>query len=156
MALDIQTVSIIMASIGVLSGVIYSIIDIRHRRKLRQAESLIRLSPWFNVDAKEMQEMITKVCSLEYENYHDYLEKYSDKPEQVMLKILGNYFEGIGILVAKKLVDVDIVHDFWGDIIQSSWGQIKPLIADMRKETAQPNMYKFWEYLYDEMKKREQ
>ena len=64
-----------------------------------------------------------------------------------MLKILGNYFEGIGILVAKKLVEVDLVHDFWGDIIQSSWAQIKPLIVDMRKETDQPNMYKFWEYL---------
>jgi len=108
------------------------------------------------MNAREMQDMITKVCSIEYENYHDYLEKYSDKPEHVMLKILGNYFEGIGILVAKKLVEVDIVHDFWGDIVQSSWEHIKPLIAEMGKETAQPNMFMFWEYLYDEMRKREQ
>jgi hypothetical protein len=55
------------------------------------------------MNAREMQEIITKVCTIEYENYRDYLEKYSDKPENTMLKILGNYFEGIGILVAKKV-----------------------------------------------------
>ena len=73
-----------------------------------------------------------------------------------MLKILGNYFEGIGILVSKKLVDADIVYNFWGDIIQSTWEKIKPLVADMRKDPGDPNTFVFWENLYDEMKKREQ
>jgi hypothetical protein len=108
------------------------------------------------MSAREMQEAITQVCSIEYENYNDYLERYSEKPENTMLKILGNYFEGIGILVSKKLVEADIVYNFWGDIIQSSWEKIKPLIADMRKDSGDLNMFVFWEYLYDEMKKRKQ
>jgi len=74
----------------------------------------------------------------------------------MLLKILGNYFEGIGILVNKKLIDADIVYDFWGDIVQSAWEKIKPLIVEMRKDTDQPNMFTFWEDLYNEMKKREQ
>lgn len=99
MDIDIQTVSIMVASIGVLSGAIYYIMDNRHRSRVRQTESLLRLSPWFSMNAREMQEAITRVCSIEYENYDDYLKKYSDKPEHMLLKILGNYFEGIGILV---------------------------------------------------------
>jgi hypothetical protein len=153
---DIQTVSIAIASAGVLAGVIYYVLEIRHQSRLRQTETVIRLSPFFNMNAREMQEAITQVCSIEYENYDDYLERYSGKPENTMLKILGNYFEGIGILVSKKLVDADIVYNFWGDIIQSSWEKIKPLIADMRKDSGGLNMFVFWEYLYDEMKKREQ
>jgi hypothetical protein len=153
---DIQTVSIAIASAGVLAGVIYYILEIRHQSRLRQTESVIRLSPFFNMNAQEMQEAITQVCSIEYKNYDDYLEKYSGKPENTMLKILGNYFEGIGILVSKKLVDADIVYNFWGDIIQSSWEKIKPLVADMRKDSGDCNMFVFWEYLYDEMKKRKQ
>ena len=153
---DASTVSIVIASAGVLAGVIYYILDIRHQSRLRQTESVIRLSPFFNMNARELQEAITQVCSIEYENYDDYLERYSGKPENTMLKMLGNYFEGMGILVSKKLVEVDIVYNFWGDIIQSSWEKIKPLIADMRKDSGAHNMFVFWEYLYNEMKKREQ
>jgi hypothetical protein len=153
---DIQTVSIAIASASVLAGVVYYILEIRHQSKLRQTESLFRLSPWFNVDAREMQEAIESTCSIEYKNYEDYLEKYAESPQNMAMKILGNYFEGIGILVNRKLVDAGLVHDFWGDIILSSWEQIKPLIADMRTDSGDRNMFTFWEYLYNEMKKREQ
>jgi hypothetical protein len=152
--IDISTVSIVIASAGVLAGVIYYVLEIRHQSRLRQTESVIRLSPWFNMNAREVQEAITQVCSIEYENYDDYLERYSGKPEQMMLKILGNYFEGMGILVYRKLVEADIVYDFWGDIIQSSWVKIEPLVVDMRKDSGDINMFAFWEYLFDEMKKR--
>lgn len=152
--IEISTVSIVIASAGVLAGVVYYILEIRHQSRLRQTESVIRLSPYFNMNAREMQEAITQVCSIEYENYKDYLEKYSGKPEHVMLKILGNYFEGIGILVHRKLVEADIVYNFWGDIVQLSWEDVKPLIVGMREDSGDQNMFRFWEYLYDEMKKR--
>ena len=152
---DITTISIVIASIGVLAAVTYYIFDIRHRSRLRQTESMLRLSPWFNLSAKEVQEAISQVCSLEYKNYDDYLEKYSGKPEQMMFKILGNYFEGIGILVKKKLVDTDIVYDFWGDIIISTWEERKLLIDGMRKDSGDAKTFAFWEYLYGELKKRQ-
>jgi hypothetical protein len=153
---DIAAVSIVIASAGVLAGVIYYVLEIRHQSRLRQTESVIKLSPWFNMNAREVQEAITQVCSIEYEDYADYLARYSGKPEHMTLKILGNYFEGIGILVYRKLVETDIVYDFWGDIIQSSWEKIEPLVAGMRKDSGGLNMFRFWEYLYHEMKKRKQ
>jgi len=152
--IDVQTASVAIASAGVLAGVIYYVLDIRHQSRLRQTESVIRLSPFFNMNAREMQEAITQVCSIEYKNYEDYSERYSGKPEDTMLKMLGNYFEGIGILVSKKLVKADIVYNFWGDIIQSSWEKIEPLVAEMRKDTGDSNTFVFWESLYHEMKKR--
>ena len=153
---DIQTVSIAVASVGVFLAAIYYILAIRHQSRLRQTESVLRLSPWFNMNAREMQEAVTQVCSIEYENSKDYVERYSEKPENMTLKILGNYFEGIGILVYRKLVKAEIVYDFWGGIIISSWEKIQQLVADMRKDSGDSNMFRFWEYLYNEMKKREQ
>ena len=150
---DVSTVSIVIASAGVLAGVIYYVLEIRHQSKLRQTESLFRLSPWFNINAQEMQEAISQTCAIEYNDYKDYLKKYVEKPEHTMLKMLGNYFEGIGILVQRRLVDADVVSDFWGDIILSTWEQIKPMIADWRKDTGDANTFKFWEYLYNQMKK---
>lgn len=42
------------------------------------------------------------------------------------------------------------MYDFWGDIITSSWEKIKPMIADMRKDSGDPNTFTFWERLYEE------
>jgi hypothetical protein len=48
-----------------------------------------------------------------YTDYKDYLTKYAGKPQQTALKLLGNYFEGVGLLVHMKLVETDIVFNFW-------------------------------------------
>ena len=156
MALGITEISAIVAAVGVLVGVVYYILTIRHQVRTRDTDLVIRLSPWFNMNGREMQEAVTQVCSIKYKDYEDYLERYSERPENVTLKILGNYFEGIGILVHRKLVKAEVVYDFWGGVIQSSWERIQPIVADMRKETGDSNMFQFWEYLYNEMKKKEQ
>lgn len=41
----------------------------------------------------------------------------------------------MGILVCRKLVKADVVYDFWGGIITSTWEKIKPIIADMGKDS---------------------
>jgi hypothetical protein len=152
--LDVSTISVVVASASVIAGVIYYMVETRHQRIMRQTESILRLSPWFGMNAKELQEAISLVCSTEYTDYEDYLKKYDGKPEQISLKLLGNYFEGIGLLVYRKLVETDIVFDFWGDLTQSIWEENEELIIAMRKYSNTPRMFEFWEYLSKEMKKR--
>jgi hypothetical protein len=152
--LDIQTISVVIASASVIGSAIYYMIETRHQRRIRQTESIIRLSPWFNMDAKEIQEAITAVCSTEYMNYNDYLTKYAGKPEQTALKLLGNYFEGVGLLVHMKLVEMDIVFNFWGDIAESLWDDNEELINSMRKDIGTPFTFQYWEFLVRELKKR--
>jgi hypothetical protein len=152
--LDVPTISVIIASASVVAGAIYYMLETRHERITRQTESIVRLSPWFSLNAREMQEAIAQVCSIEYSSYKDFLEKYRGTPEQASFKILGNYFEGIGLLVYRKLVEAEIVFDFWGDIARSIWEEHEQLILEMRKDSGEPRMFEFWEYLYREMKKK--
>ncbi len=150
----ISTVSVVVASVSVVAGVVYYLLETRHQRVVRQTESILALSPWFNVSAREIQKAITLVCSAEYDDYDDYMAKYSGKPEQTALKLLGNFFEGIGLLVYRKLVEADIVYDFWGDLAESIWAGNKDLIVAMRKDSDSPRMFELWEYLANEMGKR--
>jgi len=136
--LDIQTISVVIASASVIGSAIYYMIETRHQRRTRQTESIIHLSPWFKMDAKEIQESISNVCSTEYTDYKDYLAKYAGKPEQTSLKLLGNYFEGVGLLVYLKLVEMDIAYNFWGDIAESVWDDNEDIISGMRKDTGTP------------------
>lgn len=150
---DVPTVSVVIASASVIAGAVYYMLETRHQRVVRQTESILRLSPWFSLSAREIQEAIAQVCSIEYTDYEDYLAKYYGKPEHISFKLLGNYFEGIGLLVYRKLVGSEIVFDFWGDIAQSLWEENEQLIMAMRKDSGEPRMFEFWEYLYKDMKK---
>ena len=152
--LDIPTISIVIASASVIVSAVYFMLDIRHQRRIRQTESIIRLSPWFNMDAKDIQEAISNVCSTEYTDYKDYLTKYAGKPEQTSLRLLGNYFEGIGLLVYMKLVETGVVFNFWGDVAESVWDDNEKLINSMRKDSGTPYTFQYWEFLVKEVKKR--
>jgi hypothetical protein len=151
---DIQTISVVIASASVIFSAVYYMIETRHQRRIRQTESIIQLSPWFNMDAEKIQEAIGNVCSTEYTDYEDYLTKYAGKPEQKSLKLLGNYFEGIGLLVNMKLVEMDIVFNFWGDVAESVWDANEELINGMRKDSGTPFTFQYWEFLVKEFKKR--
>ncbi len=152
--LDIQTISVVLASASVIGSAVYYTLETRHQRRLRQTASVIQLSPWFSMNAKEIQEAISNVCSTEYTDYKDYLSKYDGKPEQTSLKLLGNFFEGVGLLVSKKLVELDIVFDFWGDVAESVWDDNEEIINGMRKDSGTQFTFQYWEFLIKEFKKR--
>ena len=153
-SLDIQTISVVIASASVIGSAVYYLVETRHQRRMRQTESVITLSPWFSLNAKEIQEAISNVCSADYTDYDDYLAKYEGKPEQISLKLLGNYFEGIGLLVSRKLVEVDLVFDFWGDIAESVWDDYEEIIKGMRKDSGTQYTFEYWEFLVKEFRKR--
>jgi hypothetical protein len=152
--LDIQTISVVIASASVIGTAVYYLIETRHQRRIRLTENIIQLSPWFRMGAKDIQEAISNVCSTEYTDYEDYLKKYAGKPEQTSLKLLGNFFEGVGLLVSLKLVEMDIVFNFWGDVAESVWDDNEELINSMRKDTGTPFTFQYWEFLVKEFKKR--
>lgn len=153
-ALDIPTISVLVASLSVIGGAVYFMFETRHQRRERQTDSVISFSPWFSLDAKTMQEAIINVCSVEYSDYDDYTSKYAGKPEQLSFKLLGNFFEGLGLLVHRKLVEEDLVFDFWGDIAESVWDENKVVIEGIRKYSGTEYSFEYWEYLVRTFKKR--
>ena len=153
---DIATTSIVIASIGVLAAVVSFLYEVRRQSRMKQSESIMKLSPWFNISAIEMQETIVKACSMEFEDYDDYLVKYRGKPEQTMFKVLANYYEGMGVLVHRRLIDVNVVYDFWGDIIISTWEQFEPVVRGMRIDQGDPSVLMFWESLVKEFRVKRQ
>ncbi len=121
---------------------------------MRQTEAILNLSPWFNLTAREIQKAISQICSAEYTDYADYMKKYAGKAPHTSLKLLGNYFEGVGLLVSRKLVETNIVYDFWGDIALSIWEGNEEVISGMRRESNAPHMFEYWEFLAKKMKTR--
>jgi len=159
MEFDITSVSAIVAAAGVLVGVVYYILEIRHQSKVRQTDLLLRIYSTFG--SEEFQKALMKTLSMDFKDYNDFVKKYyspagwSEKPEMIALGTVDVLFEEIGVLLHRNLIDPRLVDDLFGYMAILVWEKIKPAVEGWRKQFQIPRSLQQFEYLYNGMKKRE-
>jgi len=147
---DVQTASIAIASASVVAGIIYYSLQIRLQTRARQTDLVIRLYTAFG--GKEMRQAWEKITNRECSDFSTYQNEFglSDLNE------VGWFFEGVGVLLRRKLIDIAVVDDLFSSPIKISWEKMKPVAEGERKKFGRPQIWEWWEYLYNEMQKREQ
>jgi hypothetical protein len=152
---DVTEISAIVAAAGVLVGVVYYILDIRNQAKIRRIDMVMKLYATFG--STEYQKAYQTMMKLEFEDYSDYRKRCAENAEvNAALMTVNVFFEGIGVLVKRKLVGMDLVDDLLSSDILGTWEKMKPLVEGIRKSFARPQSWEWFEYLYNEMQKREQ
>jgi hypothetical protein len=148
--LDIPSISAIIASASVVAGVIYYSIQIRHQTRVRQTDLVMRLYSTRTI--KEFQESWKKVMSMESKDYRNY-EKWYEWSDFI---VVAAFFEEVGILLHRNLIDIGLVDDLFSYSIKTIWEKIRDVVEAVRKHHNAPQIWEWFEYLYNEMKKREQ
>ena len=160
---DITEISAVVAAAGVLVGVVYYILEIRHQRSMRQTEIETRQANLFMqiYDHFYDEDFLSKLSEIiyrwEYRDFDDFCQKYgpSTNPEAfAKFDSVGNYFKGIGVLLKKQLIDLDLVDELMGTSIRKYWEKSRSFVIEDRREW--PHSYEGVEYLYNELQKREQ
>jgi hypothetical protein len=101
---DIQTVSIVVVSASVVIAAIYYILQIRHQKRTRDTDLVIRLYSYITSD--EWEKAYMKMLSVEYYDYNDFAEKYggwvSENPVSIAADKACAFYEQLRYLVRKK------------------------------------------------------
>ena len=139
-----------VAAAGVTIGAVYYILQIRNQTKVRQTDLVMRLYSTFG--SKEFQGSWKRIESSEFRNYDEYVKKYGTE-DYVQCAV---FYEGIGVLLQKRLIDINLVDALFSAPLKFMYEKMKPLIEDNRKQFRDPRVFEYFEYLYNEMKKREQ
>ena len=153
----LQTVSIAIASTGVFLAAVYYILQIRHQTKMRQSDLIIRLYSVYS--GKTLQKALAIVMALDYKDYEDFVKKYgpmpSTSPNEVLISvgIVGTFFEGVGVLLSERLLDINLVLKLFA--VEMYWKKVEPLVKEGRKQLT-PEHWQWCAYLYNEVKKRKQ
>jgi len=147
---DIQTVSIVIASAGVFAASIYYILQIRHQNRMRQTDLVMKLYSQFS--SLEFQKVWYEVLKREAKDYYDYEKKYGFTEYSA----IDIFFEGIGILLKRKLIDIELVDDMFTTPVKWTWEKMKDITLEWRKVRKAPEIGEWLEYVYNEMQKREQ
>jgi hypothetical protein len=155
---DIQTISIAIASVSVVAGVGYYVLQIRHQTRIRQTDLVTKLSYDISTN-REFLEAFVDIMEVEFEDYDDFVKRYgkpfSKNQVPMSFMMISNFFEQVGILLKNELIDASLVEQLFPNP-SMIWEKTKPIIEGMRKEYHDPDFHNWFEYLYNEMKKREQ
>jgi hypothetical protein len=142
---DIQTISIAVASASVTVAAIYYAFQIRNQNRMRQTDLTMRL--YQQLTSKPFMNYWRQAMTREEKDYNEYVKKQG----AVELLQISTYFEGVGILLHRKLLDIDMARELFGEPMKSIWEKNEPILKEMHSDKC------FWfEYLYNEVKKKEQ
>jgi hypothetical protein len=159
--MNIATISTVIAAISVLVGVFFAVIQLRNVVKTRNLGLIIQLNPSFRVSYSEMVEAQSELMSLEYEDYDDFKKKYgelfSEGETQKAIGIMFSFFEGMGLLLHRRLIEISLVDWVTGGSggVKMLWDKMKPVLEGFSQEY-NIRAFQWTEYLYNELQKREQ
>ena len=153
---DLIEISAIVTATGVLVGIVYYILEMRNQTKTRQMGLIMSIYSLFTtteyVDAWE------KMRTREFKDFDEYVKRHGLKE---FLQV-ASVWEGLGFLLHRKFLDVDTVRELLSESTKMSWEKVKPMVENARKQIGQREtgeyvpVLQWWEYLYNELQKREQ
>ena len=160
--LTLQTTISLLTLISLTIGVIYHIMTLRNTRKnqelqleTRQAQLYMNLDDTYH--SPEFRKLLYEMLDLEWKDYDEWYEKVrgTNIPSQVAFGSVMGYFNGLGLLVRKGLIDIDTVYDLLATWIVVVWEKYIPIMQAQRDRRNRPIWGEF-EYLYNEVKKIDQ
>ena len=160
---DIQTILTLLTLISVPIGVLYHIMTLnnqnrnqKHAQETRQAQLSMQLYSFY--DNKEfLKDYGNITTNYKFKDAEDWWNKYSPEHDieaySAWLRV-GRFFDGVGLLLDRTLVDKDLIYELLGDVIQGSWeGTTEDTgmgrwIQGTRDNWDRPNLWKHYENLY--------
>lgn len=156
--MDITTVTTICLTAAAIVGLFFAANEYRNMVKQRRTEMLVRIYPIYNIEQSELRQAEKLVTTSDYRDLADFVGKYgetsSSEPRPVAFDKVGDYYEGIGLLMRRGLVDPDLVEALLGAKVVCYWEKMLPYIDGIRQRSGDDSTWENYEYLYREMKRR--
>ena len=134
---------------SVVIGVVYYILQLRHQSKNRDLQMVINLGS--TLERFEFQEAMSRITALKIDDPLE-IEKAISLP---VLLTVSNYFERVGVMVNRELLSPEMVHDLLPPVT-ILWRRIRHWIVFFRTRENDPRLFTWFEYLNNEIGKREE
>jgi hypothetical protein len=76
--------------------------------------------------------------------------------EQVFIIQFGQQMESLGMLVAERLINIDLVDKTLGSFVTLTWNKYKPLFSDIREKQPDPFLGEYFQWLAERIDERMQ
>jgi hypothetical protein len=146
--LQMEYLPLVLTGLSITASIIYYASVLRNQNRTRQAQLFMQI---FSVFAsEEYMKRGTLVVSTDFEDVNDFWENQFTTQHWVHWMWLN----GLGILLKKGLLDVEMVYDMTGGFgPQRIWEKYRRVFEWHREGRQNPDMFSSLGYLADEMEK---
>jgi hypothetical protein len=153
---DIQTLSITLAGIGIFIAAINSMISRRKADQQRQMELFTQL--YDDIVSEQFAENFLRVMTHEFRDFDDYVEKRSnpDVPISAKLASVHRLIAYLCVTINKELIDIDLVDDLIVDPVIQYWEKIESFTNEARTRSQDYTIGYELEVAYKVLKRRKE
>ena len=144
---------LVLTGLSITASIIYYASVLRNQNKTRQTQLFMQIYQTRN----EHENMVRwyELSSWEWEDLDDFRRKYqTDASPEIKVLPAEQFatYDGIGLLVKDRLVDVNTVFQLMSEPIVVMWFKFETVIKGFRRETeVGTNYFENFEYLANEM-----
>jgi len=144
----------IVTIFGVIAGFTYYVMTVRNQNRTRQAQLFMQIFDRLN-DKESRKQLGEFIWVWEWKDFDDFWNKYGpvgNIDDWASFNSFNVYYEGIGVMIKRGLIDPTFVDDIMSGEILRVWEKFEPVAREWRRRLDWPQAFEWNEYLYNEIK----
>jgi hypothetical protein len=140
----ISVIANVALTLSLIVAVIFGIAQVR--ASARDRKERLTLETLRTFQTREFAALALFISSKDLPQNRDEMAK-APADERAMLFQYGQEMEGLGMLVAERLIELDLVDKTLGSFVTTTWEKYKPLFEDIRVNGGDPYMGEYFQWL---------
>jgi hypothetical protein len=158
----IEYLPLVLTGIGIIVSMLYYTNVLRNAHKTQQLQLETRQAALFmslyeTYQSLEFVKTRRDVIELEWNDFDDFWAKYglnTNNDAWVKWQSQASFFNGVGVLVKKGLIDISLVDELFSNVIHRMWNHMGPIIIEWRntRKDLYPRTHELlhgFDYLYN-------
>lgn len=140
-------------TLSLIVAVIFGIAQVKSANRDRRER--LTLETLRNFQTREFAELIYYITTAKFPaTWTEW--KAMPGNERVQFIQYSQQMESLGLLLAERLINVDLVDKTLGNFVSSSWEKYKPLFMDMREKNGDPFLGEYFQWMAEQIDYRMQ
>jgi hypothetical protein len=138
-------------ALSFIVGLVFGIAQVK--AAARDRKERFTLETLRNFQTHEFAELMFNINAY---NIPSTLEEWRKLPanDQVMFLHFTQEMESLGILVAERFINIELVDKTLGSFVTNSWDKLKTVISDMREKLPDPFLSEYFQWLSERLNER--
>ena len=147
----ITLIANIALAVSAIIALVFGIVQVKSATRDRQER--LTLEALRNFNTREFSELMNYITARDIPPTHEDWQKLPAH-EGIIITQFAQEMESLGILVAERLINIDLVDKTIGSLVSIAWEKYKVMIQDSREKRRDPFLCEYFQWLAERIDER--
>ncbi|MBD0331519.1 MAG: hypothetical protein ICV66_02580 [Chitinophagaceae bacterium] len=138
-------------TLSLIVAIIFGIAQIRAAKRDRRER--LTLEALRNFQSREFAEIILFITTAKLPQNQQDWQSWPKEDRERFIQLMQQ-MESLGILLADRIIDIDLVDKTLGSFVTSTWEKCRPVVLEMREKNPDPFLAEYFQWMAEQIDKR--